>query len=75
MHGSICPILTKGIALDYELKSPENGLYVFVLEGDVVVDGQELSTRDGLGLWDTDKVSFTAESNTSLLLMEVPMNV
>ena len=67
--------LEKGIPLDYELKSPENGLYVFVLEGDVVVDGQELSTRDGLGLWDTNKVSFTAESKTSLLLMEVPMIV
>jgi redox-sensitive bicupin YhaK (pirin superfamily) len=67
--------LEKGIPLDYELKSPENGLYVLVLEGDVVVDGQELSTRDGLGLWNTNKISFTAESNASLLLMEVPMNV
>jgi redox-sensitive bicupin YhaK (pirin superfamily) len=67
--------LEKGKSLNYELKSLDNGLYVFVLEGDVIVDGQNLSTRDGLGLWDTNKVSFTAESNTSLLLMEVPMNV
>jgi len=67
--------LEKGKSLDYELKSPENGLYVYVLDGDVIVDGHALSTRDGLGIWDTNKVSFTAESKTSLLLMEVPMNI
>ncbi len=67
--------LEKGKSLEYEFKSPENGLYVFVLDGDVTVDGHELSTRDGLGLWETNKVSFTAESNSSLLLMEVPMIV
>lgn len=67
--------LEKGKSLDYELKSPGNGLYILVLEGDVIVDGNKLSKRDGLGLWETNKVSFTAESNTSLLLMEVPMIV
>ncbi|GAB1442503.1 pirin family protein [Ignavibacteriales bacterium] len=67
--------LEKGNSLDYELKSPGNGLYILVLEGDVIVDGNKLSKRDGLGLWETNKVSFTAESNTSLLLMEVPMIV
>lgn len=67
--------LEKGTKLAYDIKSEGNGLYVFVLDGDVTVDGQALSTRDGYGLWDTKTVNFSADSNTSLLLMEVPMTV
>ena len=67
--------LEKGTKIDYDIKGEGNGLYVFVLNGDVTVDGQSLSTRDGYGLWDTKTVNFTADSNTSLLLMEVPMSV
>lgn len=67
--------LEKGTKLAYDIKSEGNGLYVFVLNGDVTVDNQALSTRDGYGLWDTKTVNFSADSNTSLLLMEVPMTV
>lgn len=67
--------LEKGTKIDYDIKGEGNGLYVFVLNGDVTVDGQSLSTRDGYGLWDTKTINFTAETNTSLLLMEVPMSV
>lgn len=67
--------LEKGTKIEYNIKGEGNGLYVFVLNGDVTVDGQTLSTRDGYGLWDIKTVNFTADSNTSLLLMEVPMTV
>ena len=67
--------LEEGTTLDYTIKSPGNGLYVFVLAGDVAVDGQELNSRDGFGIWDVNKVNFSATGNTSLLLMEVPMNI
>lgn len=67
--------LEKGTKIAYDIKGEGNGLYVFVLNGDVTVDNQALSTRDGYGLWDTKTVNFAADSNTSLLLMEVPMTV
>lgn len=67
--------LEKGTSLDYTIKGEGNGLYVFVLAGDVAVDGQELNSRDGFGIWDINKVNFSATGNTSLLLMEVPMNI
>lgn len=67
--------LEKGTKIEYNIKGEGNGLYVFVLNGDVTVEGQALSTRDGYGLWDTKTVNFSADSNTSLLLMEVPMTV
>jgi len=61
--------------LNYELKSKDNGLYVFVLEGDVIVEDHSLELRDGIGLWDTDHVNLKTTSGSRLLLMEVPMNI
>lgn len=65
--------LEKGVTRDYQLKSEGNGLYIFVLEGKMTVDGHHLDKRDGLGVIDFDKINFTADEDASLLLMEVPM--
>jgi redox-sensitive bicupin YhaK (pirin superfamily) len=65
--------LDKGFTTDYQLKAQGNGVYAFVLSGDVTIDGQLLNTRDGFGIWDTDKITITANSDAELLLMEVPM--
>jgi hypothetical protein len=65
--------LDKGFSTDYQLKLPGNGVYAFVLEGDVSIEGQQLNARDGFGIWDTNKISIQADSDASLLLMEVPM--
>ena len=51
-----------------------NGVYAFVLEGDVTINGQKLNKRDGLGVWETDKISLLADSDAEVLLIEVPMN-
>lgn len=67
--------LDKGTAVDYTLHHQGNGVYVFVLEGDISVNGQSLNRRDGLGVWNTEKLSFTADSNAEVLLMEVPMQL
>lgn len=67
--------LDKDKALIYQLNSPEkNGVYVFVLKGDVTVNNQALNVRDGHGIWNVNKLNIKADSNTELLLMEVPMN-
>lgn len=66
--------LKKGKTLSYNLKNPEkNGVYVFVLKGDSTINNQSLNTRDGFGVWDVSELDITADSNTELLLMEVPM--
>ncbi|OIQ15347.1 MAG: hypothetical protein BM557_11805 [Flavobacterium sp. MedPE-SWcel] len=67
--------LENGKVLTYTLKDSEkNGVYVFVLKGDVTINNQSLNTRDGFGVWDTNNLNIKADSNTELLLMEVPMN-
>jgi len=63
----------KGFSTDYQFKNEKNGLYIFVLKGGILVNEQTLDTRDGYGIWDTNKVNIKAESDAEFLLMEVPM--
>lgn len=66
----------KGFSTEYTIKKAGNGVYAFVIKGDVTIDGKALSTRDGLGTWNTEKLSITANSeDVELLLMEVPMTL
>lgn len=67
--------LEEGTHAAYTLKKGTNGVYVFVLEGEATVDGQPLEKRDGFGIWDTDKINITADRDTKVLLMEVPMGM
>ncbi len=67
--------LDKGFSATYQLKFKGNGVYAFVLNGDVTIDDQALHTRDGFGVWDTDKITLKADSAAELLLMEVPMDL
>ena len=64
----------KGITQTYELKNPNNGVYIFVISGKVVVNGNTLDTRDGLGVWDTKNFTMDVEEDAKVLLMEVPMS-
>jgi quercetin 2,3-dioxygenase len=64
----------RGVSADYTIKAKGNGVYAFILSGDVTINNQELSTRDGFGIWDTDKLSLAADSDAEFLLMEVPMS-
>ena len=66
--------LKKGFAIEYALKKTGNGVYAFVVDGEVTINDQKLNKRDGLGVWDTDKFSISADTDTEVLLMEVPMN-
>jgi redox-sensitive bicupin YhaK (pirin superfamily) len=63
----------KGFSTDYNMKAKGNGVYAFILSGEVTIDNQELKSRDGFGIWDVDKFSVKANTDSELLLMEVPM--
>ena len=64
----------KDFSVDYTLKKPGNGVYAFIIKGDVTMDGNALNERDGLGIRDTDIISIKANSqDAEVLLIEVPM--
>ena len=58
---------------NYKLHLTGNGAYIFVLNGDVTINGQQVGTRDGFGIWDTEQFEVKANSNAEFLVMEVPM--
>ena len=65
--------LDKDMELAYHIKKKGNGIYAFVIKGEVTIEHQPLNARDGFGIWDTEKISIQANSDTEILLMEVPM--
>ncbi|MFD1613578.1 pirin family protein [Gelatiniphilus marinus] len=66
---------TKGNTDEYKIKKNGNGVYAFILNGEVEIDGEKLSKRDGIGIWDTESISVKATENARVLLMEVPMTM
>lgn len=65
--------LENGLVTSYSLKKEGNGVYAFVMEGSVTINGQPLERRDGLGITGTGTLEITADSDAELLLMEVPV--
>jgi redox-sensitive bicupin YhaK (pirin superfamily) len=59
---------------DYTIKKQGSGVYVFVIEGNTIVGEQELQSRDALGVWETEQITFQTQANTKVLLVEVPMS-
>ena len=59
----------------YSLHKQGNGVYAFMIEGRASIEGESLEKRDALGLWETEGFSITAEKNSRILLVEVPMKL
>jgi redox-sensitive bicupin YhaK (pirin superfamily) len=65
-----------GFSTEYKLKKSGNGIYAFVLNGDITIGGITLNNRDALGIWDTEAITITAASqDAELLLIEIPMTL
>jgi quercetin 2,3-dioxygenase len=65
--------LDAGFTANYQLNNQNNGVYAFVLEGSVTIAGEQLNTRDGLGITDTASFTVKVNEDAKILLMEVPM--
>jgi redox-sensitive bicupin YhaK (pirin superfamily) len=63
----------KGNQKEYQLNKSGNGVYLFVLKGSAKIGDQTLNSRDGFGIWDTDRFTLEALEDSEILLMEVPM--
>ncbi len=65
--------MDKDFSYTYNLKDATNGVYAFVIEGSISIDGEKLARRDALGISETDKIEMTAGEDAEILLMEIPM--
>lgn len=65
--------MDEGANLRYAIRNEGNGVYFFILEGEIEVNGELLRKRDGIGLWETDEVLLKADTAASVLAVEGPM--
>lgn len=63
-----------GKSINYNVKSKGNGAYLFILEGAVQVNGQQLNKRDAIGVYDTESLIIETEALTRLLIIDIPMS-
>jgi quercetin 2,3-dioxygenase len=65
----------KDVEGKYILKKEGNGVYIFLIEGEIIIDNQKINKRDGFGILGVNSFSFNASVKSEMLLMEVPMAV
>ncbi|MDE3234437.1 MAG: pirin family protein [Bacteroidota bacterium] len=65
----------KGFSSAYTVKRNTNGVYVFVIKGDVTINDIALNERDGLGVVETETLNIKADSDAEILLIDVPMEI
>lgn len=63
----------KGFSSNYKLHNSNGGVYAFVIEGSVRINGQRLDKRDALGIKDATEFDITADENAEILLIEIPV--
>jgi redox-sensitive bicupin YhaK (pirin superfamily) len=66
---------SKDLSIEYPIKKTGNGVYVFVLSGSVTVNGELLENRDGLGVSETEVLTIVANTESELLLIDIPMDL
>lgn len=57
----------------YNIKSQHHGVYVMLISGKIAIENQELETRDAIGISESDSFSITANEDSEILFIEVPM--
>jgi redox-sensitive bicupin YhaK (pirin superfamily) len=65
--------IDEGRSVSYGIKHPGNGAYVYVIEGEARLDEETLGRRDAAGVYDTNDMDITATKQSTVLIIEVPM--
>ena len=66
---------SSNVQTNYHIKKSGNGLYIFLIEGEITINNITLNRRDAYGIWDTDKVDIEINSESDILLLDVPMTL
>ncbi len=61
-------------SIEVDVKSVNNGLYIFVVDGEIEVANNTLGKRDALGVSEAESIEIKANQNSELIIIEVPMD-
>ncbi|MCW2120223.1 pirin family protein [Flavobacterium sp. 7A] len=59
----------------YSIKKAGNGVYLIVISGSITVYGQELNTKDAIGITDFETLDIKAQTAARFLIMDIPMKM
>lgn len=62
-----------GQAIAYNLNLPDNGVYIFLIEGELEIEGQVLNERDAFGAVEFETLTISTRTPVKMLIIEVPM--
>jgi redox-sensitive bicupin YhaK (pirin superfamily) len=65
--------LNEGKEIAYQVKQEGNGVFVFVIDGLLLVEGNELSLRDAIEIEDASSIKLSTQAESRILIIEVPM--
>jgi len=60
--------------MTYSLNTTNTCVYLFVLEGSVSTEGDNIGKRDGIGVWETNSFEIKAEQESEFIVIETPIN-
>ena len=66
--------LSENSDFEYQLKTENHGVYIMVIEGEVLIESEILKKRDAIGFYKTNSIKLKAIKNSEILFVEVPMN-
>lgn len=66
-------LFDEGQQVAYNVKIAGNGLYLFLIEGELEINGQAVNERDAFGVVEFDAIDIKVKSPSKILTIEVPM--
>lgn len=66
-------IFESGTTVNYKVNIAKNGVYLFLIEGEIEVDNQILNERDAMGIINFEDFDIVVKQQAKILLVEVPM--
>lgn len=66
-------IFVPDTSISYQLSGENRGVYVFVIDGTLVMDKEKLGPRDGMGATEATSIELHSVGKAAALIIEVPM--
>lgn len=66
-------ILDERQFITYTINIPKNGVYLFLIEGQLEIDGQIINERDAFGMIEFETFTMEVKQHAKVLIIEVPM--
>jgi quercetin 2,3-dioxygenase len=67
--------LDAGRDIEFKAAFPGNAVYVFLIDGEIQIEGKKLGKRDAIGIRGTNAFSIHADQAAQILAIEIPENV